>query len=51
MKQPTFDWDAEDKYNELKNFRLKVYNVFKSYNMPDREKTSVIKNWLGIKWL
>ena len=28
MKQPTFDWDTEDKYNELRNFRLEVYNVF-----------------------
>ena len=22
MKQPTLNWEAEDKYNELKNFRL-----------------------------
>ena len=43
MKQPTFNWETEDKYNELKNFRLDVYTVFKLYDMPDREKTSVIK--------
>ena len=49
MKQPTFDWDTEDKYNKLKNFRLEVYNFFKSYNMPDIEKTALIKNWLGRK--
>ena len=51
MKQWTFDWDTEDKYNELKNFRLQVYNVFKSYDMPDIEKTALIKNWLGRKGL
>ena len=51
MKQPTFDWDTEDKYNELKNFRLEVYNVFKSCDMPDIEKTALIKNWLGRKGL
>ena len=22
MKQPTFNWDTEDKFNELKNFKL-----------------------------
>ena len=43
MKQPTFDWDTEDKYNELKNFRLEVYNVFKSHDMPDIQKTALIK--------
>ena len=31
MKQPTFNWEAEDKYNELKNFRLGVNNITKSY--------------------
>ena len=27
MKQPTFDWDAQDKYSELKTFRLEVNNI------------------------
>ena len=26
MKQPTFNWDTENKYNELKIFRLEVNN-------------------------
>ena len=39
MKQPTFYWDTDDKYNELTNFRLGLYNVFKSYDMPDRENS------------
>ena len=38
IKQPTFNWDTEDKCNELKNFTLEVYNVFKSHDMPDIEK-------------
>ena len=28
MKQPTFNWDAEDKYSELKTFRLEVNNIW-----------------------
>ena len=51
MKQPTFDWDTEDKYSELKNFKLEIYNVFKLYDMPDIEKTALIKNWLVRKGL
>ena len=46
MKQPTLDWTMEDNCNELKDFRLEVYNVFKSYDIPDIEKTALIKNWL-----
>ena len=46
MKQPTLNWEAEDKYTELKNARLEVNNVFKSYNMPQTEKITIIKNWL-----
>ena len=39
----------EDKYNELKYFRLEGNNVFKSYNVSDIEKITIIKNWLGRK--
>ena len=51
IKQPTFNWEAEDKYSELKSFRLEVNNVFKSYNMPQTENIAIIKNWLGRKGL
>ena len=51
MKQPTFNWDTEDKYNKLKHFRLQVNNIFKSYTMPDIEKTAIRKNWLDRKGL
>ena len=43
MEQSTFDWETEDKYNELKNFRLEAYNVFKLYGMSDIEKTALNK--------
>ena len=43
MRQPTLNWDTEDKYDEVKKLRLEVYNVFKSYDMSDIEKTTLIK--------
>ena len=43
MKQPNFNWEAEDKYNKLKNFRLEVNNIFKSYNTPQAEQIPIIK--------
>ena len=27
MKEPTFDWGTDDKYSELKIFKLEVINV------------------------
>ena len=51
MKQPNFNWEAEDKYSKLKNFRLEVNNIFKSYNKPTDRTVSNYKNWLGRKGL
>ena len=51
MKQCTFDWDAEDKYSELKTFRLEVNNVLSTYNTPQEDKLALVKNWLGRKGL
>ena len=51
MKQPTFDWDAEDKYNELKIFRLEVNNILSTYNTLQTDKLALVKNWLGRKGL
>ena len=42
-KQPTFTWEAEDKYNELKNFRLEINSLFKSYGTPQTELIAIIK--------
>ena len=47
MKQPILNWEAEDKYNELKNVRLEVNNIFKWCSMPQAEQITNIKNWLG----
>ena len=47
IKQPTFDWNAEDKYSKLKTFRLEVNNVLSTYNTPQTEKIALVKNWLG----
>ena len=44
MKQLTFNWEAENKYNKLKNLRLEVNNIFKLYNMPQTDQLAVIKN-------
>ena len=43
MKQPTFNWITEDKYNELKTIRLEVNNIFKSYNMLQAEQLAIKK--------
>ena len=51
MKQPTFDWNAEDKYSKLKTFRLEVNNVFSMYNALQTYKLAVVKNLLGRKGL
>ena len=50
-KQLTFDWNAEDKYSELKTFRLEVNNVLSTYNTPQADKLALVKNWLGRKGL
>ena len=44
MKQPTFNLGAEDKYNELKSFRLEANNIFKFYSKSKAEQIAIIKN-------
>ena len=51
MKQPTFNWELEDKYIELKTFKLKVNNIFSTYNTMHDEQLVMVKNWLGRKGL
>ena len=34
MKQLMFDWNAQDKYSELKTFRLEVNNILSTCNTP-----------------
>ena len=49
MKQPTFNLEMEDKYTELRTFRLQVNNILSMYNTTQGEK--LVKNWLGRKGL
>ena len=50
MKQLTFNCNTEDKYSELKTFRLEVSNILSTYNTPQTDKL-VLVNWLGRKGL
>ena len=51
LHQPTFDWKAPDRYVELLNFEMEVANVIqvKLYDLNDKGKVPIIKNWLGRK--
>ena len=51
MKQPNFNWEVEDKYNNLKNFRLEASNIFKLYSTSQIEQLAIIKNKLDRKGL
>ena len=51
MKQPTFDWDAEDKYSGLKTIRLEVNIVLSTYHTPQTDKLALVKNWSRRKGL
>ena len=47
LKQPTFNWKAEDKYEELQNFELEESDMLQNYNLGQTKRVSVSKNWLG----
>ena len=49
IKQPTFDWNMQDKYSELKTFQLEVNNILSTYNILQTDKLVLVKNWLGRK--
>ena len=51
MKQPSFNWEKDDKYSKLRNFRLEVNNIITLYNTPHAEQLVIVKNWLGRKGL
>ena len=51
MKQPSFNWEADDKYSELKTFRLEVNNILTTYNRPQAEQLAMVNNWLGRRGL
>ena len=43
MKQPMFDWNAQDKYSELKTFRLEANNILSTYNTQQTDKLVMVK--------
>ena len=43
MQQPTFDWEAKDKYSKLRNYIKEVNNIFECYNMPQSERIVITK--------
>ena len=43
MKQPTFDWNAQDKYSESKTFQLEGNNILSTYNTPQMDKLALVK--------
>ena len=47
QKQPMFNYRAEQKYEELQNFKLEVSNMSQNCNLGQRERVSGIKNSLG----
>ena len=51
MRQLMFNWNAKDKYSELKAFRLEVNNVLSMCNTPQTDKLVVDKNCLGRRGL
>ena len=51
MKQLMFNWNAQDKYSELKTFRLEVNNILSTHNTLQTDKLALVKNWLGRKGL
>ena len=34
MKEPSFNWEEDDKYSKLKIFRLDINNMLTMYNAP-----------------
>ena len=48
-KQPTFNWDAKDKYRKLKTFRLDVNNILSTYDTPQMEQLAMVKKLVGKK--
>ena len=51
IKQPTFNGEVDDKYNQLKTFRLEVSIILSTYNVPQTEQLEIVKNWLVRKGL
>ena len=44
MKQPRFNWEADDKYSKIHYFRLEVNNILVTYNTTQAEQLAIVKN-------
>ena len=44
MKQPSFNLEVDDKYIELKSFRIEVNTFFSTYNIQQTEQLAIVKN-------
>ena len=53
LKQPTFNWEVQEKCNELLNFEMQIKDIFmtKSYDISDSERVPVVMNWLEYEGL
>ena len=38
LKQMMFNWNTQDKYSELRTFRLEFNNILSIYNTPETDK-------------
>ena len=41
LRQPTFDWKARDRYQELGKFRIEVKNIFMTNNYYIQESKGI----------
>ena len=53
LRQPTFDWKAEDKYQKPCIFKIGVKNIFmtKHHNSQESKRVQIIISWPGQKGL
>ena len=49
LVKPAFNWDTQDMYMKLMNFKMEVLNILetKACKLYEEEKVPVIKNWFG----
>ena len=53
MRQLNFDWNVQDKCNELNNFKIEVRNIFlmNTYSTKENKKVPIIMNWIACEEL
>ena len=52
IKQPTFNWEAEDRFNELRKLQDRGKQHMPNHtNIPQTEQLAIIQHWLDRKGL